>query len=189
MKALIGIGEIKMKRIMKTANKTHGRFFSLLKQTPGYESRLRNQLKDALVEHYSGGKTTSLTQMYERYPDAYEQMIYSMKKQRLVSPQAKRVYDPEAQIWRRRVIAAVCSWIDSNGIDTTDKVEYAKSLACRAANCNDFNRISQVRLAELYNAFVKKAGTAREAVKQQDIEFLLSVDEAVDQIKKNIKTN
>lgn len=171
---------------MKTANKTHGRFYSLLKQTPGYESRLRNQMKEALVEHYSDGKTISLTEMYEKYPESYEKMIYSMKKQRLVSPQAKRVYDPESEIWRRRVIAAICSWVDSSGISTTDKVAYAKSVACRAANCNDFNRISQVRLTELYNAFIKKAGTAREAATHQEIEFYLSLDEAVYQIKKNI---
>ncbi|PKO97053.1 MAG: hypothetical protein CVU12_01940 [Bacteroidetes bacterium HGW-Bacteroidetes-7] len=172
---------------MKTANKTHGRFFALLKQTPGYVSKYREQMKIALVEHFSDGKTSSLTEMYEKYPDAYERMIYNMKKERLVSPQSKRVYDPEADIWRKRVIAAICKWVDRNGIKTNDKVSYAISLACRAANCSSFNRIPQVRLAEIYNAFIKKNSTAVECNVQQEIELLLDLEKAVQEIKDSLK--
>jgi len=186
---LIDIGVIKMNKVMNTANKTHGRFFSLLKQTPGFESRLREQMKEALVEHYSQGKTTSLNEMYEKYPDAYERMIYNIKKERLVSPQAKRVYDPEAEIWRRRVIASICAWVDRSGIVTNDKVSYSKTLACRAANCSDFNRISQVRLAEIYNAFLKKKSISAAVTAQTDIVLLLELDKAVDGIKNKLNNN
>ena len=172
---------------MKTANKTHGRFFALLKQTPGYVSKYREQMKIALVEHFSGGRTTSLSEMYEKYPDAYERMIYNMKKERMVSPQAKRIFDPEADIWRKRVIAAICNWVDKHGINTTDKVNYAISLACRAANCSSFNRIPQVRLAEIYNAFIKKTSTAKECDAQQEIELLLDLENAIQGIKDNLK--
>lgn len=172
---------------MTTTNKTHGRFFSLLKQTPGYVSKYREQMKEALVEHYSAGKTSSLSELYDKYPSAYERMIYNMKKERMVSPQAKRVYNPEADIWRKRVIASICSWVDKNGISTNDKVSYAISMACRAANCSDFNRIPQTRLAEIYNAFLRSNEVADSVRTQQDIDLLLSLDDVIKGIKDNLK--
>lgn len=173
---------------MITANKTHGRFFALLKQTPGYVSKYREPMKEALVEHYSGGKTTSLSEMYAKYPDAYERMIYNMKKERMVSPQAKRVYDPESDMWRKRVIAAICAWMDKNDIVAASKVNYAISLACRAANCSNFNTIPQVRLAEIYNAFLKKGSTRNQALLEQEVELMQQIDSAILDIKNKIKT-
>lgn len=172
---------------MTTANKTHGRFFALLKQTPGFVSKYRDQMKEALVEHYSDNKTSSLSEMYAKYPEAYERMIYNMKKERMVSPQAKRIYDPEANMWRKRVIAAICAWMDQNDIVVTDKVKYAISMACRAANCSNFNRIPQIRLAEIYNAFLKKKTAAAGAKLEQDIELMLHIDSAMADIKNKLK--
>ena len=170
-----------------TTNKTHGRFFSLLKQTPGYVSKYREEMKKALVEHYSDNKTTSLSEMYIKYPDAYERMIYNMKKERMVSPQAKRVYDPESDMWRKRVIAAICAWIERNDIRVADKVGYAITMACRASNCSDFNRIPQIRLAEIYNAFLKKSSARNQALLEQEVELMQQIDSAILDIKNKLK--
>lgn len=63
----------------------------------------------------------------------------------------------ELDIWRKRVIAAACSYIDcSNLKSVTDKVEYAKGIAAKAASVDHFNDIQQHKLQLLYNTFIKK---------------------------------
>lgn len=56
---------------------------------------------------------------------------------------------------RKRLIAAIGGWLRAIGRDN-EGIGYIKSVACRAAGCENFNRIPPERLTNLYNMFVKK---------------------------------
>lgn len=173
---------------MITKNKTHGRFWSLLKETPGYDPSYKEEMKSGLVEHYTNGRTTSLNMMFEKYPEEYERMIYEMKRDRFQSPQAKKQYDPEANIWRKRAIAAVCGWLDRQDFifaNSQEKIRYALSVCCRAANCKDFNAIPTTRLSELYNAFRKRNNVFDNIEAVEQAILMLSLDQTINQVKKD----
>ena len=57
----------------------------------------------------------------------------------------------------KRVIAAICAWLDKLGYKfetRNDKIRYALSMACRAANCANFNAIPESKLTAIYNLFL-----------------------------------
>jgi hypothetical protein len=55
--------------------------------------------------------------------------------------------------WRKRVMGAVGGWLSGMGV--TGNSQLIKSIACRAAGSDNFNRIPAERLRSLYNAFNK----------------------------------
>jgi ribonuclease HIII len=61
----------------------------------------------------------------------------------------------EMDIWRKRVLAAVCGWLKATGREQS--IEYAKKIACRAVKKDWFNRITESELRKIYNEFVRKA--------------------------------
>ena len=140
--------------VRKTGNKTHGLFWALLKETEGYKDAYKEVIKEGIVHEYSGGKTTSLSEMYERFPAAYARMIDDLK-----GPYQKRKnrYWNEQDKDRKRTIAAVCGWLDKIGYKfptREEKIRYAIACICRAANCGDFNAIPSSKLTAisfLYN--------------------------------------
>lgn len=140
-----------------TRNKPrHALFWALLKETPGYREAYKEVIKEGVVHRYSGGRTTSLSEMYAKYPAEYSGMIEALKgdyEQRQVRYEAAR--DKAA----KRVIAAICAWLDKRGYrfgSREEKVRYCLSVACRAANCPDFNRIPESRLTAIYSLFRRK---------------------------------
>lgn len=146
---------------MKTAvksNKTHGRFWSLLKQLPNYDDSFKEELKENICLEYSNGRTSSLSELYQNFPAGYEHMIADLKRATQNTPQAIRLYDPEGDLWRKRCIAVVCSWLDRQGLvlESKRKVSYAIGVITRAANCRDFNKIPTSRLMEIYSLFLKR---------------------------------
>ncbi|MHC1780040.1 MAG: hypothetical protein AB9922_07360 [Bacteroidales bacterium] len=69
----------------------------------------------------------------------------------------------DLDLWRKRVIAAACSYIDCSNLKSiTDKVEYAKGIAAKAASVDHFNDIQQHKLQLLYNTFIKKSALQAE---------------------------
>lgn len=146
---------------MKTAvksNKTHGRFWSLLKQLQNYDDSFKDELKENICLEYSGKRTASLSELYNKFPADYEQMIADLKRATQNTPQAKSGYDREGDLWRKRCIAAVCSWLDRQGLvlEPKQKVSYAIGVITRASNCRDFNKIPVSRLTEIYSHFIKR---------------------------------
>lgn len=135
-------------------NKTHGLFWTLLKNVDNYNPAYKEVIKDGIVNQYSEGKTCSLSELYTKYPVAYGRMIEDMKGS---SRDRQDRYDDGLDKERKRVLAAICGWIDKIGYQfptPADKISYAKSIACRAANCGYFNKIPASRLTAisfLYN--------------------------------------
>lgn len=78
---------------------SHALFWTLLKEVPGYDPRYKDVIKEGLVHEHSGGRTTSLSEMYTKYPREYSLMIESMKG---TSEQRKNRYEDSVNLARRR---------------------------------------------------------------------------------------
>ncbi len=144
------------KKQSKKRAPSHALFWSLIRDVPGYQEQYKDVIKEGLVSQYSGGQTCSLTEMYRKYPDRYSLMIEAMKGD---SRQRQSRYDEDRDKAAKRVIAAICGWIDKLGykFDTpTEKIRYAMAVACRAASCGNFNAIPESRLTAIYSLYCKK---------------------------------
>ena len=66
---------------METKKKkpAHALFWSLLRETEGYNEAYKEVMKEGIVHRYSGGRTMSLSEMYRLYPAEYSRMIDAMK--------------------------------------------------------------------------------------------------------------
>lgn len=135
---------------------SHALFWTLLKETPGYDPRYKEVIKEGIVHEHSGGRTTSLSEMYRKYPREYSLMIEKMKG----TPERKAArLENSADLARKRVIAAICKYVDKLGYrfrSKADKIRYVIGIACRAANCGNFNAIPESRLSAIYNLYCKR---------------------------------
>lgn len=135
---------------------THALFWMLLKQTPGYNEAYKDVIKEGIVNEASGGRTQSLSELYRKYPREYSLMIEKLKGN---SDQRQMRYEDGWDKSARRVIAAICTYVDKLGYtfgSREDKIRYAKRIACRAANCYTFNAIPESRLSAIYNLYCKR---------------------------------
>ncbi|MDR0749082.1 MAG: hypothetical protein LBF62_05880 [Tannerellaceae bacterium] len=144
-----------MKQQSKKKENPHTLFWTLLKETPGYNESYKEVIKEGVVHEYSNGRTTSLSTMYVKYPEEYSRMIDAMKGD---SRQRLKRYDYTRDKAAKRVIAAACKYVDSLGYrfaSRQDKIEYVKRIACRAANCAYFNKIPLSKLEKVYSQFCR----------------------------------
>ena len=110
---------------------SHALFWTLLKEVPGYDPHYKDVIKEGIVHEHSRGRTQ----------------------------QKKTRYDSQENNARRRVIAAISKWVDKLGYSFESreaKVRYVIGIACRAANCGNFNAIPESRLTAIYNLYCKR---------------------------------
>lgn len=142
----------KSRTIRKRSGKSaFGAFYRYLQGLENYSKDYADDLKCSIISEFSGGRTTSLKTIYEDYPQEYFRMMEWLKGQ-----QTRAAYTNEGETWRRRVIAAICSYLDATGrrFDSKGKkISYAIAMACRSANCKSFNKISVTALRRVYNTF------------------------------------
>lgn len=72
----------------------------------------------------------------------------------------------ELDTWRKRVMASIGSYLDFIGKD--QRPELIKAIACRATNCNEFNRITLEQLRNVYSAFTKKTKVFKASFKEME---------------------
>ena len=140
----------------KKKKPTHALFWALLRETEGYNEAYKEVIKASFVSEASGGKTDSLSESYRKYPAAYSQMIERMKGN-FYKRRAR--YEASRERAAKRVIAAICQWLDQQGYifrSREEKIRYVLSIACRAANCGNFNAIPESKLTAIYNLFCRK---------------------------------
>jgi len=68
--------------------------------------------------------------------------------------------DPEEDMWRKRVMAAIGSYLRSVSMEKSNSIlnsRYIKGIACNATGYKSFNRIPTSRLRDLYYEFTKKS--------------------------------
>lgn len=130
-----------------------GLFYELLAKMPG-------ATKEEIVYQYSGG--TSLSELYERAPRKYAQMIADMKK--LTKSEAHEDYMDRL---RKRVIACVAGYFEKaglyQGVSRRERMQKVIATACRAAGVGDFNDMTEAQAQRVYNEFRRKQKTAEEA--------------------------
>jgi hypothetical protein len=145
------------KKIMKqTKKRNFGLFWTLIREIDGYKEAFKDVIKEGVVHQYSGGKTESLTEMFEKYPEEYARMMTALKGDH---NRKQSRYDKEIGVARGRVIAVICKWVDKMGykFGTKDeKLEYVKGVAARSADAPSFNKIPLSRMSAVYNLFLKK---------------------------------
>ena len=130
-----------------------GLFYELLAKMPG-------ATKEEIVYQYSGG--TSLSELYERAPRKYAQMIKDMRK--LAQDEHKEDYMDRL---RKRVIASVAGYFEKAGlyqeVSRRERTQKIIATACRAAGVGDFNDMTEAQAQRVYNEFRRKQKTAEEA--------------------------
>lgn len=144
----------------------HGKFWSLLKQVPGYKEESKDSMKSFFVEEYTCGGTTSLSVMYNRFPTEYSEMIQALKK---LAP--KEEYDKERDNLNKRLLRVMCLWVDSKGYKFESdqaKIAYVKSIACRKASCKYFNKIPKSLLNDFYYSYCRMISGALTPVPDAD---------------------
>ncbi|MBR4801483.1 MAG: hypothetical protein IK041_01595 [Bacteroidales bacterium] len=135
----------------KRKSNSFSTFYKYLQGLENYAKDYAEDLKESIVCEFSGGRTSSLKTIYEDYPHEYFKMMEWMKSQ-----QKPSAYSNEGEKWRRRVLAAICSYLDAAGRrfdEKSKKISYAMTIACRSANCKSFNKISITALRKVYNTF------------------------------------
>lgn len=132
----------------KTAN-PHAWFFAYLKTVDGWGQGHDDVIKESVIAEYSGGKTESLKELYEKYPSAYRKMRAEL------SPRTqKQQADDRLDKARKKLIAAIFSNLEERGYKPT--MDYVKAVACKGAKVTRFNDIALPTLKDLYNRFRNK---------------------------------
>lgn len=140
----------------QTPKQPHALFWRLLRETEGYDPRYRQEIKEGLVYKWTNGQTTSLSEMWRDHPEAYSRMVDSLKP---TGEKRQMDYEMRRDRSAKRVIAAICQWVDKMGYtfeSRRHKLRYVMGIACRAANCSNFNRIPDDKLTAIYSLYCKR---------------------------------
>lgn len=146
----------------------HGWFFQYLKMIGDEDT---DEARKALVYDYSGGKTESLKELFEKYPAEYRKMRAKLSKMRAKSSayQQGQIDDDRLDKARKKLIAAIFSNLEGRGYKPT--MDYVKAVACKGTKVTRFNDIALPTLKDLYNRFRNKdlQASVNELLKTIDI--------------------
>ena len=132
---------------MKTRN--YKVFYRLLNEHVRISGLDAGELKEQFVSGMSNGRTSSLQELNDV---EYAALLGAMEAKLGASR------DAAGDVWRKRVMAAIGSWLRAAGeAETPAKI---KAIACRAAQCGDFNAIPVSKLRGIYSEFSKQRKAA-----------------------------
>lgn len=136
---------------MKQEVTNFGKFYRLLRLMPGCQGD--EELKEKLVWQFTDYRTNSLREMKRV---EYDRMVEYMERQSGQAETRKRsgYYGEEAEMWRKRAIAAVFGFYGKIREEVT--LGYVKGIICRAGGVTDINRIPPAKMREIYNAWLMK---------------------------------
>lgn len=138
---------------MNPERNPHVWFFSYMNETT--EPAERAAKRKELIKEYSGGKTDSLSDLYENYPRCYELMRADLSPADIVIKDARDIH-------RKRLIAALFEFLaNQESRKPKEKrkpvsMDLVKAVAARAARANSFNEIPLNKLKSLYRAIGEK---------------------------------
>jgi hypothetical protein len=150
----------------KTTN-PHAWFFAYLKIVDGWGQGFDEVIKESIIFDYSGGKTESLKELFEKYPTKYRKMRAELSTS--PSPSKRGEFDERLDKARKKLIAAIFSNLEGRGYKPT--MDYVKAVACKGAKVTRFNDIALPTLKDLYNRFRNKdlQASVNELLKTIDI--------------------
>jgi hypothetical protein len=132
---------------MKTRN--YKPFYRLLNEHSRISGLEANELKEQFVHSMSNGRTTSVKELTDV---EYAALLGAME----AKLGADR--DADGDRWRKRVMAAIGAWLRAAAAEETPAK--IKAIACRAAQCKDFNAIPISKLRGIYSEFTKQKKAA-----------------------------
>jgi hypothetical protein len=136
-----------MKQVTSKTTNPHAWFFAYLKTVEGWGTGYDDVIKEAIIYNYSGKKTESLKELYQKYPERYRQMRSELSAK-------KETDNKQYNLERKRLIAVIFSHLEKNGYKPN--MEYVKKVACKAAKADNFNNIPLSTLKSLYRRFGEK---------------------------------
>jgi hypothetical protein len=152
---------------MAMATINHSKIYALLKQV-GAEK----EDKEILVYNASGGKTISLSELHKTNWVAYNKLVKQLED--MVTTQEKTAttqISAAADMWRKRVIAAVSAWLTATGVEPADRLLYIKEIVCRTSSKpkDYFNKLTISQLRTAYNSFIKQTKHYEKTSKATDL--------------------
>ncbi len=128
-----------------TPRKKTGKFaiFYALFEQMGFKSSDR---RDFICD-FTDGKFTSLQGLYEHDLELYNWMIAQMQIK-------VAEYRKTKSKLRQQLIAAIFAHFERQELRVN--IDYVKTVACRAAKCDDFNKIPEDKLRSLMHEFNNK---------------------------------
>lgn len=130
---------------MSTKNKNkHAYFYVLLKKMG-----IKTEDKRDFIIDYTDNVTDSLSELHEKYPAFYDEMIRDMEG--MVKQIEANTQSGEMDKLRKRVIASIGGYFKQTGQE--NNIDYIKATACKATGYEAFNSIPKERLRNVYNAF------------------------------------
>jgi hypothetical protein len=154
-----------MEKSKTNKSNPHAWFWAWIENLPGYDERYKKEIAQGTIYGYSGERTSSLSELYNIWPDIYEKM----KIEALKYLREKRVTDQDQLIKaRRRLIACLFDYLKKLIHDPTIvTMGYVMSVASKAAKVNYFNDIDLDNLQYLYRIFGTK--NAKLTKKEQEV--------------------
>ncbi len=153
---------------MKQEVTNFGKFYRLLQLMPGEEEP--EELKEKLVWQFTGFRTNSLREIkrieYERLIEYMEDVTAKQETER----KRRGYYGDEAELWRRRAIAAVFGFYEK--IKESVTLEYVKGVLCRAGKVTDINQIPPAKMREIYNSWLMKQRVKKSVDRVTDEELV-----------------
>lgn len=138
---------------MKQEVTNFGKFYRLIRLMPGWQGD--EELKERLVWQFTDCRTNSLREMKRT---EYDRMVEYMEgvcgTGQTKIQKRTGYYGEEAELWRKRAIAAVFGFYRKIREEVT--LEYVKGIICRAGGVTDINRIPSAKMREIYNAWLMK---------------------------------
>jgi len=126
-----------------------------------HELRMTPDQKEAIKDSYGVSSSSDLSEA---------QLAHLIDK--LLTGQEHTSLKDEANMWRKRVMAAIGGWLRS--MHKTKNPDVLKAIACRASGYEKFNKIPVARLRSIYYEFAHKAKTtaATKQIKDELIDYL-----------------
>ncbi len=128
-----------------TPRKKTGKFdtFYALFEQMGFKSDDRRDF----IADFTEGKYMSLTDLYDNDLSLYNWMIAQMQIK-------VAEYRKTKSKLRQQLIAAIFAHFERQELKVN--IDYVKTVACRAAKCDDFNKIPEDKLRSLIHEFNNK---------------------------------
>jgi hypothetical protein len=127
--------------------RNYRKFYALLVQMPYNE-------KEELVRQFTNNRTDSLSAMSNLEFTTMLAMMEGFVKANTLAERA-----PDADLWRKRVMAAIGGWLRI--CNTTHTADTIKAIACRASGRKMFNDITLSELRAVYAEFNNKQKVAQ----------------------------
>lgn len=127
-----------------------------------------NDTRKAIILQYSEGLTDSLREMQASYAGPFRQMLIALRSMQAKDTDATK---SDTDIWRKRCIAAIGSWLTRTGCEPADRIAYIKQTACRSAGKDGgrFNDLTVSQLRNVYNSFVRQNETKERATQLKTV--------------------